>query len=427
MPLTTRQERAIALLEPQLRQLARSRLEARERRRNPAPWPWPGARAEQLPPTGEWQAWLILAGRGWGKTRTAAEWVHYRATTAKRRLTIAAPTAADLRDICVEGESGLKTMHPEIVYEPSKRRLTWPNGSVATLVSADEPERFRGLQHDTVWFDELAASRYQAEAWDQILFGLRRGDDPRALVTTTPRPTKLIRALAADSRNTVTRGRTADNAANLAPQFLEAITSRYGGTRLGRQELDGEILLDTPGALWSWATLDAARTPAAPELRRVVVGVDPAVSSNPDSDETGIVVAGIGADGLYYVLEDASLRASPDGWARAAVAAFDRHQADRVVIETNQGGEMALSTLRTVRPHLPVEPVHASRGKLTRAEPIAALYEQGRVRHLPGLEPLEEQLTGWSPAEGYSPDRLDAVVWALTALSQPVAPIQIFL
>jgi predicted phage terminase large subunit-like protein len=344
------------------------------------------------------------------------EWVHYRASTKPRRLTIAAPTAADLRDICVEGESGLKTMHPEIVYEPSKRRLTWPCGSVATLVSADEPERFRGLQHDTVWFDELAASRYQAEAWDQILFGLRLGDDPRALVTTTPRPTRLIRQLSADPRTAVTRGKTSDNAANLAPQFLEAVTARYAGTRLGRQELEGEILLDTPGALWTWAVLDAARAQAAPELRRVVVAVDPAASSNPDSDETGIVVCGLGADGLYYVLEDVSGIRTPDGWARAAVAAFDRHKADRVVIETNQGGEMAVQTLRTVRPHLPIEPVHASRGKQTRAEPIAALYEQGRVRHLPGLETLEAQLTSWSPAEGSSPDRLDALVWGLTAL-----------
>jgi predicted phage terminase large subunit-like protein len=382
----------------------------------PPPWPWPGARAEQLPPAGDWQTWLILAGRGWGKTRTAVEWVHYRASTKPRRLTIAAPTAADLRDICVEGESGLKTMHPEIVYEPSKRRLTWPCGSVATLVSADEPERFRGLQHDTVWFDELAASRYQAEAWDQILFGLRLGDDPRALVTTTPRPTRLIRQLSADPRTAVTRGKTSDNAANLAPQFLEAVTARYAGTRLGRQELEGEILLDTPGALWTWAVLDAARAQAAPELRRVVVAVDPAASSNPDSDETGIVVCGLGADGLYYVLEDVSGIRTPDGWARAAVAAFDRHKADRVVIETNQGGEMAVQTLRTVRPHLPIEPVHASRGKQTRAEPIAALYEQGRVRHLPGLETLEAQLTSWSPAEGSSPDRLDALVWGLTAL-----------
>jgi predicted phage terminase large subunit-like protein len=378
----------------------------------------------QLPPPGDWRVWLLLAGRGFGKTRTGAEIVRSRVTAHRaRHVALVAPTAADARDVMVEGESGLLAVslwgdRPE--YEPSKRRLTWRNGAVATIFSADEPERLRGPQHDFAWCDELAAWRYP-EAWDMLMFGLRLGDDPRAVVTTTPRPTKLIKALIDDPKVVVTCGSTLDNRENLAPAFLDQIVRRYEGTRLGRQELDAEILEDAPGALWSRAAIEAARATAVPELTRIVVAIDPAAGSGEHSDETGIVVAGRDAHGHAYVLADISGRYAPVEWARAAIAAYRAHNADRIVAEVNNGGEMVEATLRMVDPNVPFTAVRAARGKVARAEPVAALYEQGRVRHLGAFPLLEDQMCGFSAdfdraAAGYSPDRVDALVWALSEL-----------
>lgn len=334
-----------------------------------------------------------------------------------------APTAADVRDVMVEGESGILATAPPWFrpkYEPSKRRLTWPNGAQATTFSADEPERFRGPQHDRVWGDEAGAWRYP-EAFDQLMLGLRlrdaRGGPPRCLVTTTPRPTPLIRRLIVDPTTHLTRGSTFDNRAHLAAAYLDQIIRRYEGTRLGRQELYAEVLDDTPGALWKRDSIDARRVQRAPELRRVVVAIDPAVTSGQGSDETGIVVAGLGVDGHGYVLADLSQKASPDAWARAACKAYADHDADRIVAEVNNGGDLVETVLRTVDPRAAYRAVHASRGKQTRAEPIAALYEQGRVHHVGSLPYLEDQLCTWDPsADSKSPDRLDALVWALSEL-----------
>ena len=399
-------------------------------------WDWDNwARDSQKPPPGDWRIWLLLAGRGFGKTRTGAEFVRARVGARKaRRIALVAPTAADARDVMVEGDSGLLAIAPpwdRPVYEPSKRRLTWPDGAIATTYSADEPERLRGPQHDLAWCDELAAWRYP-EAWDMLMLGLRLGADPRAVVTTTPRPTKLIKTLVADPKVVVTRGSTAENRGNLAPAFLDQIVRRYEGTRLGRQELDAEILEDTPGALWSHGIIEAARVTSAPGLRRIVVAIDPAAGSGEHSDETGIVIAGKDAAGHGYVLGDLSERYTPTEWAKAAIAAYRAHGADRIVAEVNNGGEMVEATLRMVDPGVPFTAVRASRGKAARAEPVAALYEQGRVHHVGALPRLEDQMCGFGrdfdrARAGYSPDRVDALVWALTELMvQPLAGEGIF-
>ena len=376
-------------------------------------------RPNQQAPDGAWRTWLLLAGRGFGKTRTGAEWVRAQVVAGRSRIALVAPTAADARDVVVEGESGLlavcRRAGQEPLYEPSKRRITWPSGAMATTYSADEPDRLRGPQHDAAWCDELAAWRYP-EAWDMLRFGLRLGDDPRTVVTTTPKPVAILRDLMAASDTIVTRGSTYDNAANLSPGFVAAIRQRYEGTRLGRQELNAELLDDVPGALWTRAMLDAAHIATAPtEFVRVVVAIDPAASANEGSDETGIIVAGIGHDGLGYVLEDLSGKFTPDAWARRVIGAYERHKADRIVAEANNGGDMVEMVLRTQGREVSYRAVHASRGKVTRAEPIAALYEQGRVRHVGNLDRLEDQMATWVPGMG-SPDRMDAAVWALSDL-----------
>lgn len=363
--------------------------------------------------------WLVLAGRGFGKTRTGAEWIRWKVETAQaRRVALVARTAPDARDVMIEGESGILSISPPWFrpkYEPSKRRLTWPNGAMATAFSAQEPDLLRGPQHDAAWCDEVAAWEH-ADAFDMLMFGLRLGDNPQVVATTTPRPVKLIRDLLTDRYTHVTRGSTYDNVINLAPAFKEQIIAKYEGTRLGRQELYAEVLDDVPGALWKRGMFNTRR--AAPDLARVVVAIDPAVSSGEESAETGIVVAGKGVDGLYYVLDDRSCRLSPDGWARRAVTAFDEYKADRLIAEVNNGGDMVQAVLKTIRPQLPFRAVHASRGKAIRAEPIAALYEQGRVFHVKPLDTLEDQLCNWTPESGEkSPDRMDALVWALTELS----------
>jgi len=386
------------------------------------------ARPAQQPPAGSWRVWLLLAGRGFGKTRTGAELVRARvAGWTARRLALVAPTAADARNVMVEGESGILAISPpwdRPRYEPSKRRLTWPNGAIATLYSADEPERLRGPQHDATWCDELGSWRYP-EAWDMLMLGMRLGADPRIVVTTTPRPTKLIRALIADPTAVVTRGSTYENRTNLAPAFLQQIIRKYEGTRLGRQELEAEILDDVPGALWTRGVIDASRACSAPTLLRVVVAIDPAATSSEDADETGIIVAGRDGQGQGWVLADASGRYPPAEWAKTAIAAYRAHRADRVVAEVNNSGEMVEATLRVIDPNVSFAAVRASRGKLTRAEPVAALYEQGRVHHLGVFPQLEDQMCGFVPADqgdlgprlaGCSPDRVDALVWALTDL-----------
>jgi phage terminase large subunit-like protein len=395
-------------------------------------WPF-WARANQLPPDGDWRVWLLLAGRGFGKTRTGAEMIRARATArTARRLALVAPTAGDARDVMVEGESGILAISPPWErprYEPSKRRLTWPNGAIATLFSADEPERLRGPQHDAAWCDELASWRYP-EAWDMLMFGLRLGTDPRVVVTTTPRPTKLLRELIADPAAVVTRGTTYENRANLAAAFVGQIIHKYQGTRLGRQELEAELLEDVPGALWTRGMIEGSRARGAPAFIRVVVAIDPAGSSTEGADETGIIVVGKDEDGRGWVIADASGRYSPTEWAKTAISAYRAHGADRIVAEVNNGGDMVEATLRMIEPSAPFAAVRATRGKVTRAEPIAALYEQGRIRHLGVFPRLEDQMCAFTieahgnlsaRSAGYSPDRVDALVWALTHLL--VAPM----
>jgi phage terminase large subunit-like protein len=318
----------------------------------------------------------------------------------------------------IEGESGLLGVFPpeqRPTYEPSKRRVTFHNGATATAFSADEPDRLRGPNHDLAWCDELAAWRYP-EAWDMLTFGLRIGDHPRVVVTTTPKPTLLIKNLMTREDTHVTRGSTFDNSANLAPAFLDEVTARYEGTRLGRQELHAEILDDVDGALWSRDMLDDHRVTETPALTRLVIAVDPAISSTAESAETGIIAVGVDDRQHGYVLHDRTTRGTPHEWAQQAVALYHTLKADRIIAESNQGGDMVKHTLATVDPNAPVRLVHASRGKRTRAEPVAALYEQGRIHHVGAFNDLEDQLCSWVPGEGASPDRLDALVWGFTEL-----------
>ena len=379
------------------------------------------ARPEQLAPEGEWFIWLLRSGRGFGKTRTGAEFVRQRVREGYRRIALVGQTKGDVRDTMIEvGESALLNVCPpwdRPVYEPSKRRVTWPNGAMAIAYSGDEPDQLRGPQHDTAWVDELAKLKYPDDTWSNLLFGLRLGRRPQICVTTTPRPIPLVKNLVQHPRCIDVRRSTRDNLANLSPIYIREVIEPLIGTRLGRQEIEGEIIDDAPGALWKRAQIDTLRVAKAPQLSRIVTAIDPAVTSSARSDETGIIVAGLGRDGHGYVLEDLSLRASPHGWATQAVAGHYRWQGDRVVGEMNNGGEMVEATLRTVDANLPYRGVHASRSKQARAEPIAALYEQGKVHHVGHFADLEDQLCTWEPNTGdASPDRLDALVWALTEL-----------
>lgn len=387
-------------------------------------WKWRDwwARPNQLAPEGDWSTWLIKAGRGFGKTRSGAEWTREQWKAGAGRIAIVAETAADARDVLVEGKSGIlatSPKHERPLYEPSKRRLTWPNGAVATLYNGTEPDQLRGPEHDTAWVDELAKYAYPEDTWDNLQFGMRLGLHPRVCVTTTPRPIPIIRKIMADPGTVVTHGSTFDNAANLPARFIETIRKKYDGTRLGRQELYAEVLDDVPGALWS---RDDIKPGTTEDMVRIVVAVDPSgASGDPEKggDSIGIVVAGLGADGRFYVIEDATCRMSPSGWSRRAVERYAHHGAAVIVAERNFGGDMVLSVIKTADQNANVKLVTASRGKSVRAEPIAALYEQGRVSHAPGLEALEDQmmqmtLTGYM-GDG-SPDRVDALVWAITEL-----------
>lgn len=385
-------------------------------------WTHQLARVEQLPTSDKsWTTWLYLAGRGAGKTRTAAEWLAYQASSNPRtRWAIAAPTYGDVRDTCAEGESGIVRVLQEYGtlkdYNRSIGEIFLTNGSRIKLFSGEEPDRFRGPQFHGGWFDELAAFKYP-DAWDQYQFGLRLGEFPQTIVTTTPRPTKLIKDLITRDGVRVQRGSTFDNAKNLAASALAELKLRYENTRLGRQELYGEILDNVEGALWTREMIENARVDIAPPLVRVVVAIDPAVTSAATSDETGIVAAGIGNNGDYYILDDKSLRASPDAWARQAVMLYHEYKADKIIAETNNGGDMVIMLLKQVDASVPTKKVTATRGKQLRAEPISSLYEQGRVHHVGYFADLEVQMCEWTPLSNESPDRLDALVWALTELN----------
>ena len=418
----------LAALPPAERRRVWGSLSEAERQALAYEWPF-WARPEQLPPPGDWTTWLVLAGRGFGKSRTGAEWIRNEVESGRRgRLALVARTSADVRDVLIEGEAGLLAISPpwnRPVYEPSKRRLTWPNSATATAYSADEPDLLRGPAHDGAWCDEIASWRFAEAAWSNLMFGLRLGSDPRVVATTTPKPTAFLRRLIADPRTRVTRGRTLENAANLAPGFLNAVVARYQGTRLGRQELDGMLLEDAAGALWKRETIEAHRVAVAPELTRIVVALDPSGTANENSDACGIIVAGVAADGHGYVLDDRTAIMSPAQWGALAVSLYQTFQADRIVAETNFGALMVEQTIRTVRDehdrpigaNVPFTKLTASRGKMARSEPVAALFEQGRVHMVGAFPELEDELAGWEPGSGQrSPNRLDALVWCLSEL-----------
>jgi len=372
------------------------------------------ARDKQKLPSVPFFVWLILAGRGFGKTRTGAETVRKWARS-NAMVNIIGATADDARDIMIEGESGIMSICPDgerPLYVSSKRRLEWQNGAVTLIFTADEPERLRGKQHMKIWADELGSWRYD-EAWSQAMLGLRLGKNPQAIVTTTPRPTKLLKELIGDKRNIVTIGTTYENRSNLAQGFFDYVISKYEGTRLGRQELNAELLTDMPGALWRREDIDKNRVIKSPEsLERVVVGVDPTASSN--GDEAGIITAGKFGDN-YYTIADDSTHGSPQAWASAAVKAYHLYRADCIVAEKNNGGEMVEAVIKQVDNNVNVKLVWASRGKATRAEPIAAIAEQGRDHHIGVFAGLEDELCQWVPGDN-SPNRLDAKVWAITEL-----------
>ena len=383
------------------------------------------ARPEQLTPPGDWPIWLALAGRGWGKTRTGAEDVAaFASNNPGARVAIVAPTALDARNTCIEGESGLLAVLPSECVTNYNRslgmcELTLWNGSRFYTYSASEPERLRGPQHHRAWCDELCAWP-EPDTFDQLMFGMRLGENPQVVATTTPKPTPLLRRIIKTPGTMITRGSTFENAANLPEGALLRLRERYEGTRLGRQELNAEILDDVQGALWTAAEIDQYRVKGAPDLQRIVVAVDPSgTAGGGGGDDIGIIVAGKAFDGRFFVLQDASCNLSPDGWARRVAEVYARWNADRVVAERNFGGAMVESVMRTANKDLPVKLVTASRGKIARAEPVAALYEQGKVSHVGTFDALEDQLCAMTPA-GYvgegSPDRADALVWALTEL-----------
>ncbi|SDE68072.1 Large terminase phage packaging protein [Paracoccus isoporae] len=390
----------------------------------------------QLPPEGDWKSWVILGGRGAGKTRAGSEWVRARvegavpdAPGACSRVALVGETFDQVREVMVFGDSGILACSPpdrRPVWEATRRRLVWPNGAVAMAFSAHEPEALRGPQFDAAWVDELAKWKKAEAAWDMLQFALRLGDHPQQVVTTTPKNVEVLKRILHSASTVTTHAPTDANRAYLAESFLAEVAARYGGTRLGRQELEGVLLEDVEGALWTGEMVESARVDRLPTLDRVVVALDPAVSSGAQSDECGIVVAGVVAQGApsdwrAYVIEDASVKGSPLDWARAAIAAMDRHKAERLVAEVNQGGDLIESVIRQVDPLVPFRGLRAGRGKALRAEPVAALYEQGRVKHLrgPSLGVLEDQMCRMS-LRGYqgkgSPDRLDAMVWAIHAL-----------
>ncbi|MDQ2092524.1 terminase family protein [Rhodobacteraceae bacterium 10Alg 79] len=391
------------------------------------------AMEHQLPPEWDWRTWVIMGGRGAGKTRAGSEWVRAQVEGAKpadpgrcHRIALVGETVDQVREVMIFGESGILACSPpdrRPEWQAGRKRLIWPNGAVAQVFSAHDPEGLRGPQFDGAWVDELAKWKRAQDTWDMLQFGLRLGESPRVCVTTTPRNVGVLKALLALTSTVVTSAPTEANAANLAASFLDEVKARYAGTRLGRQELEGVLLDDVEGALWTSSALEAGRVRAMPEMSRIVVAVDPPVTGHAGSDECGIVVVGAVTEGPVqdwraYVLADASVRAaSPAQWARAAISAMEQYGAEKLVAEVNQGGDLVESVIRQVDPLVPFKKVHASKGKAARAEPVAALYEQGRVHHVAGtLGELEDQMCRMT-THGYegkgSPDRVDALVWAL--------------
>jgi len=385
------------------------------------------SRPEQRAPPGKWRTWVLVAGRGFGKTRTATEWIRERVENDARRIALVGRTAADVRDTMIEGESGVLNIWPEDlrpIYEPSKRRVTFHTGAIATGFTSEKPDQLRGPEHDTVWFDELAAFIDPRYTYDMAKFGCRIGDDPRMIVTTTPKPLALLKELIADDRNVVTRGSTYDNLANLSIDFIEDMRRMYEGTTIGQQEIYAAILDEAPGALWKRDLLNQTRVRDCGDLDRIVVGVDPPATTK---GTCGIVVVGV-THGHGFVIADRSRQGTPKQWAQAVADAFTDFKADRIVAERNQGGDMVEHTIHSIDEKLPVKLVHASRGKRTRAEPIAALYEQGKIHHVGLFADLEDQLCSWVPGDDDSPDRLDALVWACTEIllgSQPILGVSV--
>ncbi|PYE88381.1 DNA-packaging protein [Phyllobacterium leguminum] len=391
-------------------------------------WFFQGRDAQQ-PPAMPWRTWLIMGGRGSGKTRAGAEWVAGMAAGLAPfanekcgHIALVGETLADVREVMVEGPSGILSVsrveRPR--FEATRRRLVWESGAVASFFSSEDPDSLRGPQFDAAWCDELAKWKHPQETWDMLQFGLRLGQHPRQVVTTTPRPVALLRDLIADKSVPVTRMRTAENAGHLAPGFMEMIESRYAGSRLGRQELDGELIEDRLDALWSRGLIEGIICKTVPPLKRIVVAIDPPASSGKSSDACGIVAAGIDHDGFGWVLADESLgQAKPYQWARAAIALYRRLEGDVIIAEVNQGGDMVKAVISAEDHTVPVRPVRAMRGKWLRAEPVAALYEQGRIRHAGRFPALEDEMCDFAPgglSSGRSPDRLDALVWALNEL-----------
>jgi phage terminase large subunit-like protein len=390
------------------------------------PYTWRGykARKNQIRPPGDWRYWLVQAGRGFGKTRTGAEAIREFVNEGYKLIHLVGATAGDTRDVMVQGESGLMNCFPpdkRPLYEPSKRLVTFHNGAIAHLFSADEPERLRGPQCEAFWADELAAWRFGQEAWDNLMFGFRLGNDPRGVITTTPKPIKLLKDIIADPHTFVTRASSYENRANLAPAFFDSIIRKFEGTRIGRQELEAELLEDIVGALWTQALIDQHKVKLADiqwgKVIRIVVAIDPAVTSGEDSDDTGIVVAGLTDTAHVIVLDDLTCKESPLQWARIAVSAYKKYRADRIIGEVNNGGDLVAANIRAVSPEVAFHAVRASRGKAIRAEPVAALYETGRVHHVGNFPALEEQMCSFVPGVTQkSPDRMDALVWAVTEL-----------
>jgi phage terminase large subunit-like protein len=390
------------------------------------------ARDKQIPPPGDWFCWLLLSGRGFGKTRTGAEWVKAWARTGIEHIAIVGQTKGDVRDTMVEiGDSSImKVSDPWFMpeYQPSKRRLVWPNGSMATIYSGDEPDQLRGPQHNRAWVDELAKFRYPQETWDMLELGLRVGAAPQVVVTTTPRPIPIIKRLIADAKTAVTSGSTYENRDNLSPLFIKRIVDRYENTRLGKQELHGQILDDDPRALWSRDVLEASRVTDIPALYRIVVAIDPHATTG----QSGIIVVGAGKVGNLshvYILDDVTPEegAKPDVWGRAAISAYHKWRADTIVAEINNGGDMVERVIRTIPGGVDVgyETVRATRGKYTRAEPVSALWEQGRGHMVGYYDDLEDQLCTYVPGETDSPDRLDAMVWGATVLMGEESVVQV--
>lgn len=387
------------------------------------------ARIEQYP-LNSWPAtWLVVGGRGAGKTRLGAEWVNSLvrgfspfARSGHRHIALIGETLGDVREVMIDGPSGIVTIsrHDKPRFEASRRRLVWSNGAVAQIFSSEDPESLRGPQFEAAWCDELGKWKNVEACFDMLQFGLRLGEQPKQLITTTPRPIGLLKRLLGDPAVLVTRMRTADNAGNLAEAFLHTVEQRYGGTRLGRQELEGELIDDREDALWSREAVERARLDGVPELCRIVVAVDPPASSHKTSDACGIVAAGLDAAGTVIILADATVKAArPQDWAGAAVALFHHLRADCLVAEVNQGGDMVTAVIRTVDPVIPVKAVRARRGKWLRAEPVAMLYQQGRVRHAGRFPELEDEMCDFGPnglSNNRSPDRLDALVWAVNEL-----------